>query len=415
MDEKLLESTDEQALNRRSFLHAGTAAMALGATAAADPDEAARRRARRRQLEQGDGVAEAEAAGEAQWRNKQEGMAYRRLGRTEMMISEFVSGGDPITPENFRHLERALEMGLNYLDMAPAYNRGGTEMAYGQLLAAKPGRRDSVFLATKISPLKPLRESLYKAILEKLPGSKQEGLRARAAELREERGVDRPGYHLTYFPNQERSLADAYLRAAMFQDYGEQVESSPQIRKTIVESLEGSLKRVGTDHFDVLMCPHGADTIEDVMSPHVHEVFQSLKQQGKARFLGVTSHNEPAGVLRAAADTGWYDVVMMAYNVVNGGYVDGSIRLAESKDVGVIAMKVAMAVATHHKPLQPVPQWRINMVERIVPGDYKAPQKAYLWALQNPRISAVISNLWDETHVRENLSLAGKKVDFQPA
>ncbi|MGE3821939.1 MAG: hypothetical protein AB7I30_21205, partial [Isosphaeraceae bacterium] len=112
---------------------------------------------------------------------------------------------------------------------------------------------------------------------------------------------------------------------------------------------------------------------------------------------------------------GWKDVVKMAYNVVNGGYVDAAIRHAKAKDVGVIGMKVAMAVATHHKPLQPVPEWRIEMVERIVPGDWKAPQKAYLWALQNPRISAVISNLWDETHVRENLALAGRKVEFRSA
>ena len=41
--------------------------------------------------------------------------------------------------------------------------------------------------------------------------------------------------------------------------------------------------------------------------------------------------------------------------------------------------------------------------------------KGYLWVLQNPHISAVNSNLWDETYVRENLSLAGKKVEFQSA
>jgi hypothetical protein len=45
----------------------------------------------------------------------------------------------------------------------------------------------------------------------------------------------------------------------------------------------------------------------------------------------------------------------------------------------------------------------------------KPPMKAYLWVLQNPHISAVNSNLWDETFVRENLSLAGKKVELQRA
>src|SRR5947209_6057111 len=90
----------------------------------------------------------AETAGE--WRNKQPGMAYRRLGRTNMMISEVVCGGDPITLDNYKHLGAAIEMGLNYLDMAPAYNRGDTERAYGRLLASSPGMRDKVLLTTKV-------------------------------------------------------------------------------------------------------------------------------------------------------------------------------------------------------------------------------------------------------------------------
>ena len=106
---------------------------------------------------------------------------------------------------------------------------------------------------------------------------------------------------------------------------------------------------------------------------------------------------------------------MIAYNVINGGYVDSAIRLASSKGMGLVAMKTAHAVATHHKELQPVPEWRIAKVDRIVPGDLKAPQKAYLWSLQNPRITAVISNLWDETSIKENLTLAGKKLELQSA
>jgi hypothetical protein len=44
----------------------------------------------------------ADPAGDAdvEWRNKQPETVYRRLGRSRLMISEVVSGGDPITPEN---------------------------------------------------------------------------------------------------------------------------------------------------------------------------------------------------------------------------------------------------------------------------------------------------------------------------
>ena len=67
------------------------------------------------------------------------------------------------------------------------------------------------------------------------------------------------------------------------------------------------------------------------------------------------------------------------------------------------------------QPYKPNPEWRVQKINRIIPGEMKVPMKAYLWALQNPYIAAVISNLWSESYVKENLSLAGKKVELQPA
>ena len=84
--------------------------------------------------------------------------------------------------------------------------------------------------------------------------------------------------------------------------------------------------------------------------------------------------------------------------------------------MGVIAMKSANPVARRHrKGLEPIPDWRIQKLQRIVPGDYTVPQKAYIWSLQNPSISAVISDLWNENYVTENLFAAGKRVDLRLA
>jgi aryl-alcohol dehydrogenase-like predicted oxidoreductase len=402
MDRNEARAPEPLETTRRAFLRAGSAAVALGAGTPA---------LARGHEEPGPPTGEAPA----EWRNKQAGMAYRRLGRTGMMISEVVCGGDPITLRNYKHLERALERGLNYLDMAPAYNGGDTERAYGKLLAGSPSRREKVFLTTKVSDFNRVRTRLYKEVFEGLPESQQEAIRRRVQEIKQQRRLETPGYYLTYFPGQQRAFESAYLRAAMRPEYGERAEDSRELRRAIVESLEGSLQRVGTDHFDLLMCPHGADLAEDLASPAVVEVFRDLRRQGKVRFLGVTSHNDPAGVLEAAADAGHYDAAMMAYNLINGGYVNGALGRAVDRGLGVIAMKAAHAVATHHQPLQPVPAWRVAKVERIVPGELKAPLKAYLWALQDPRIAAVISNLWDEAHVEENLSLAGRRIELHPA
>ena len=352
--------------------------------------------------------------GTLEWRNRQPTMSYRRLGRTNLMISEVVSGGDPIGTSNYEHLSLALEMGLNYLDMAPAYGHGDCEIAYGKFLAGS-SRRDKVFLQTKVSSYGETRNRMYADIYKGLPGDKQAAIMKQAQEIREETLAEKPGYYLTYFPGQQGQLPPLYLSNAMMRDYGHRVEESAELKRCLADSLDGSLKRVGTDHFDVLMCPHGAASAAELETPYIYETFLELKKQGKIRFLGVTSHNDPAAVLRKATELGHYDVVQMAYNVINGGYLDQAIVEAASKDVGMIAMKTAHAVATHHKELQPLPQWRTDKLNRIIPGDMKPPLKAYLWVLQNPHISAVNSNLWDETFVRENLALAGKRVELQPA
>src|SRR5438046_10498791 len=99
--------------NRREFL-AASAAAALAQILASKPD-----------------AAPAGASGE--WRNRQSGIAYRRLGRTGYMISEVVMGGNTIAPDNYEHILAALDMGLNYLDTAPAYGRGRSEEGYARV------------------------------------------------------------------------------------------------------------------------------------------------------------------------------------------------------------------------------------------------------------------------------------------
>ena len=348
-----------------------------------------------------------------EWRNKQAGMAYRKLGKTGMMISEVVNGGDPVRKGKTRPVEIAMERGLNYLDMAPAYGNGECEETYAQIIDSS-SKREKVFMTTKVSGFTSVRSQLYRDIYDGLPSSKQEAILKKAWEIRAERGVDKPGYFLTYWPGQQKSNDPTFLANAMVEEYGHKVDGSQAFKDKIKTSVEGSLKRAKTDYFDILMCPHGANCAEEVQIPEINETFEELKKEGKVRYLGVSSHNDPAGVLRAATDAGKFDVVMCAYNVINGGYLEDAIRHAYDNGVGVIAMKAAMAVATHHEAIKPIPNWRIEKVNRIVPGEMKAPVKAYLWALQNPKLTAVISNLWDENFINDNFSVVGKKVELQP-
>ncbi len=356
-------------------------------------------------------AASIEKAAPIEWRNKQSTMAYRQLGRTGLMVSEVVAGGDPINSNNYKHMELAMEMGLNYLDTAPAYGRGESETAIGKLLDTT-SKREKVYIATKVSGYSWVRNNMYREIFNGLPSSRQEAYLKEAKDSIAEKRVEQPGYFLSYWPNHINAFDGAYLSNVMMKDWGHKVEGSGEFRRAIISSLEESLKRVGTDYFDILMSPHGASSPGEVQNEEMFETIEYLKTQGKIRFFGVSTHNDAAGVITAATNTGKYDMVMASYNIINGGFLEGSIRHAKENGVGIIAMKAAMAVATHHQGLE-IPQWRVDKVNRVVPGDLKPPMKAYLWALQNPNITAVISNLWDETYIRENLSLAGKKVELQ--
>lgn len=350
-----------------------------------------------------------------EWRNKQEGMIYRQLGRTGLMVSELVYGTERITPENTRPIEIAIERGINYYDTAPQYGKGAAETSLGKVLNT-PSKREKVFIATKISPFPGLRNRLYREIFDTLPSDKKEAIRKKALEMRKESGIEKPGYFLVYWPGQARQLDGVFLSNAMMEEYGERVEGSPEFKKLIINSVEESLKRVGTDYFDIVHCPHAATSPTEITNLAINEAYKDLKKQGKVRFLGFTAHHNMAALLDTAIDVKYFDVAMLAYNVINNGFLDHVLKRARENGMGLIAMKAAMAVSTPYDPKDvPVPEWRIRKLNQMIPGEMKLQVKAYLWAMQNTDLSAVVAGMSTEQMVLDNLTVVGKKVELQPA
>ena len=72
----------------------------------------------------------------------------------------------------------------------------------------------------------------------------------------------------------------------------------------------------------------------------------------------------------------------------------------------MIAMKVAQGVFKPNRKAIPRPE-RVALLEETVPGNLNTFQKAYRFGLSNPNLSAVISNMADETQVVENLAVVG--------
>jgi aryl-alcohol dehydrogenase-like predicted oxidoreductase len=343
-----------------------------------------------------------------EWRNRQPDMAYRRLGRTNFHVSEIVMGGNTIGPDNYEHVLRALDMGLNYLDTAPAYGRGKSEAGYARVLKARP--RDRFFLNSKVSLWDTNRGQVYQKIFDSLPEAAKKRLRNAVREEIGRSGAFTADYVCDYFPGQRDELHAATLANLMEKEYGRQIDRGRNYRQLILDSIDNSLKVLGTDHLDLMMCPHGANTPYEVLNyPEIFEAFEALKKAGKVRHLGVSAHTQPGAVLRAAIRTGQYSLAMVAYSIVNHGYVDDALAEAKRSDFGVIAMKAARPVFNGAPNGQPDDPARVQLVEDAVPGELKRPQKAYLWALRNPNLSAVISELVNHQMVEDNLPLARRK------
>jgi len=127
-------------------------------------------------------------------------------------------------------------------------------------------------------------------------------------------------------------------------------DASAHMKKDrILASLDESLKRLKTDHVDVMQIHWlGGGHLPDddgynrVDNPELYEAMAAAKQAGKARFFGATSHDGlRSKILRHAIDKGAFDMILVKLNVLDHGFADmpALLAAAKAKDVGVVVMK----------------------------------------------------------------------------
>ena len=146
-------------------------------------------------------------------------------------------------------------------------------------------------------------------------------------------------------------------------------------KSDIFKDMDESLKALGTDYVDVYHL-HSRDT-PDAITDEAVEACETLKEQGKARFIGVSTHD-----VHAVADTileiGKFDVVQTTYSYAIGGAPlrQKAISKLYAAGIGVVAMKVIIAVA--------------GFVPRDVELPEEGPIAAIKWVLLNPAISTTV-------------------------
>jgi aryl-alcohol dehydrogenase-like predicted oxidoreductase len=100
----------------------------------------------------------------------------------------------------------------------------------------------------------------------------------------------------------------------------------------IISSVEKSLQRLQTDYIDLYQL-HGG-TIEDPINETI-EAFDSLQQQGKIRFYGISSIRP--NVIREYVDRSKIVSVMMQYSLLDRRPEESCFELFEKNNIGVLA------------------------------------------------------------------------------
>jgi len=206
-------------------------------------------------------------------------MEFRRLGRTELEVSELSFGAARGAADD-RHgfietVHAALDGGINFFDTAESYEDGESERALGEALA---GHSD-VIVETKYRPYDSHR-----------PDAKYTGS---------------PG--------------------------------------ALVASVEASLERLGRDRIDVLLGHgiRSLETLDRFMNDGCYEAMLKLREAGKVRFIGISELSEGDGtheVLRKAVPSGAFDVVMLTLNVLLQTAAETVLPLCRDHDVGTVVM-----------------------------------------------------------------------------
>jgi len=162
----------------------------------------------------------------------------------------------------------------------------------------------------------------------------------------------------------------------------------------IMAAVEESLTRLQTDHVDLIHI-HSCDRVDRLMAPNIHEAFDRLKEQGKVRFLGVSTHTPNLEeVANAAIDSGRFDVMMLAYHFGMWPSFDHILEKAHRADVGVVAMKTLKGAK--HADLAPF---------RADASSYA--QSAFRWVLSNPNVSSLVVSFSQLPQVDEYLAASG--------
>ena len=139
-------------------------------------------------------------------------------------------------------------------------------------------------------------------------------------------------------------------------------------QQNLVERFNKCLERLQSPYADALYA-HGIADVELVENEPFLKACAQLKQEGKLKHIGISSHgpqgDEPDAmdkVLIKAAESGHYDVMLLSYGFLNAEEGERVLKVCKEKNIGTTIMKSAtglieMPVYDPENPSEQVQEW----------------------------------------------------------
>jgi predicted aldo/keto reductase-like oxidoreductase len=180
---------------------------------------------------------------------------------------------------------------------------------------------------------------------------------------------------------------------------------------TMMETLEGSLRRLQTDYIDVYF-NHAVNDVTRLHNKEFYAFVERAKHQGKIRFVGLSGHGgRLVECLDYAIDSGKFDVMLVAYNfgqdpsflqkftqnfdfIAINQDLPRVIRKAKQAGMGVIAMKTLRGA-------------RLNDMAPYQRDGATFAQAAFRWVLSNTAVDALIVTMHSSEQVDEFVAASG--------
>lgn len=110
--------------------------------------------------------------------------------------------------------------------------------------------------------------------------------------------------------------------------------------KDLEDKLKLSLERLQMDFVDIFYS-HAFDNVDIVKDQRMINALKKIKEEGKARFLGFSTHAHKPEQINAAIEAGIYDVILLSYNfkLKNLNETEEAIEKAAKAGIGLVVMK----------------------------------------------------------------------------